>query len=193
MQKYAGGSIGGAVKLNQQANDVCINWAGGLHHAKKAEVGHPAVQLQLYGTAGFLQAASLCSDTIHTSGQLSLLVVRRASCRFAVYAVHISCRFPVFCKLLTYHISEQQHPKAAFSTRPQPLPCAPLAYKRCLMYHSFPQGLHRGVYLPCLQASGFCYVNDIVLAILELLKYHARYTWPVIHSVSAGLVSAYAG
>lgn len=25
-----------------------------------------------------------------------------------------------------------------------------------------------------LQASGFCYVNDIVLAILELLKYHAR-------------------
>jgi histone deacetylase 1/2 len=23
-------------------------------------------------------------------------------------------------------------------------------------------------------ASGFCYVNDIVLAILELLKYHAR-------------------
>ena len=24
------------------------------------------------------------------------------------------------------------------------------------------------------QASGFCYVNDIVLAILELLKYHAR-------------------
>ena len=25
-----------------------------------------------------------------------------------------------------------------------------------------------------LQASGFCYVNDIVLAILELLKYHRR-------------------
>jgi len=25
-----------------------------------------------------------------------------------------------------------------------------------------------------VQASGFCYVNDLVLAILELLKYHAR-------------------
>ena len=25
-----------------------------------------------------------------------------------------------------------------------------------------------------MQASGFCYVNDIVLAILELLKYHRR-------------------
>jgi len=24
------------------------------------------------------------------------------------------------------------------------------------------------------EASGFCYINDIVLAILELLKYHAR-------------------
>lgn len=24
------------------------------------------------------------------------------------------------------------------------------------------------------EASGFCYVNDIVIAILELLKYHAR-------------------
>ena len=25
-----------------------------------------------------------------------------------------------------------------------------------------------------IQASGFCYINDLVLAILELLKYHAR-------------------
>lgn len=25
------------------------------------------------------------------------------------------------------------------------------------------------------EASGFCYVNDLVLAILELLKYHARW------------------
>ena len=26
------------------------------------------------------------------------------------------------------------------------------------------------------EASGFCYINDIVLAILELLKKHQRYT-----------------
>jgi acetoin utilization deacetylase AcuC-like enzyme len=25
-----------------------------------------------------------------------------------------------------------------------------------------------------MEASGFCYINDIVLAILELLKYHPR-------------------
>lgn len=39
LQKYAGASIAGAVKLNQCANDVVINWSGGLHHAKKSEVG----------------------------------------------------------------------------------------------------------------------------------------------------------
>ncbi|XP_059306724.1 histone deacetylase 6-like isoform X2 [Lycium ferocissimum] len=32
----AGGSIGAAVKLNHQDADIAINWAGGLHHAKKS-------------------------------------------------------------------------------------------------------------------------------------------------------------
>lgn len=27
----------GAVKLNKQAADIAVNWAGGLHHAKKSE------------------------------------------------------------------------------------------------------------------------------------------------------------
>ncbi|CAA6665597.1 unnamed protein product [Spirodela intermedia] len=33
----AGGSIGAAVKLNREDADIAINWAGGLHHAKKSE------------------------------------------------------------------------------------------------------------------------------------------------------------
>ncbi|CAM6113139.1 unnamed protein product [Calypogeia fissa] len=33
----AGGSIAGAVKLNNLDADIAINWAGGLHHAKKCE------------------------------------------------------------------------------------------------------------------------------------------------------------
>ncbi len=33
----AGGSIDAAVKLNNKSSDICINWAGGLHHAKKGE------------------------------------------------------------------------------------------------------------------------------------------------------------
>mmetsp|Transcript_37899 Transcript_37899/g.74558 ORF Transcript_37899/g.74558 Transcript_37899/m.74558 type:complete len:439 (+) Transcript_37899:50-1366(+) len=36
-QMYSGGSVGGAYKLNRGANDIVINWAGGLHHAKKSE------------------------------------------------------------------------------------------------------------------------------------------------------------
>jgi len=36
-QIYAGGSLGGAIKLNHGESDIAINWAGGLHHAKKSE------------------------------------------------------------------------------------------------------------------------------------------------------------
>ena len=34
---YTGASLGAAVKLNHCLADICINWAGGLHHAKKSE------------------------------------------------------------------------------------------------------------------------------------------------------------
>ncbi|KAJ0985777.1 hypothetical protein J5N97_004133 [Dioscorea zingiberensis] len=36
-QASAGGSIGAAVKINRGDADIAINWAGGLHHAKKGE------------------------------------------------------------------------------------------------------------------------------------------------------------
>ncbi|GAX82654.1 hypothetical protein CEUSTIGMA_g10080.t1 [Chlamydomonas eustigma] len=36
-QSYTGGSVGGAVRLNHGLSDIVINWAGGLHHAKKSE------------------------------------------------------------------------------------------------------------------------------------------------------------
>lgn len=36
-QLSSGGSIAGAVKLNKQQTDIAVNWAGGLHHAKKSE------------------------------------------------------------------------------------------------------------------------------------------------------------
>lgn len=37
-QSYAGASIGAAVQLNYGHADICINWAGGLHHARKCKV-----------------------------------------------------------------------------------------------------------------------------------------------------------
>ncbi|OQV11922.1 Histone deacetylase Rpd3 [Hypsibius exemplaris] len=36
-QLSAGGSVAGAIKLNKRQTEIAINWAGGLHHAKKAE------------------------------------------------------------------------------------------------------------------------------------------------------------
>jgi histone deacetylase 1/2 len=36
-QMYTSGSIGGAIRLNEDLADISINWAGGLHHAKKSE------------------------------------------------------------------------------------------------------------------------------------------------------------
>jgi len=36
-RKYTGASIDGCVKLNHGAVDIAINWAGGLHHAKRSE------------------------------------------------------------------------------------------------------------------------------------------------------------
>merc|ERR1712127_603434 len=36
-QLSSGGSVAGAVKLNKQATEIAVNWAGGLHHAKKSE------------------------------------------------------------------------------------------------------------------------------------------------------------
>ncbi len=36
-QLSGGGSVGGAIKLNHNQADIAINWAGGLHHAKKSE------------------------------------------------------------------------------------------------------------------------------------------------------------
>lgn len=35
--RYAGASLQGAVQLNDKVADIAINWAGGLHHAKKFE------------------------------------------------------------------------------------------------------------------------------------------------------------
>ena len=39
MQIYSGGTIAAAVKLNRAECDVAINWAGGMHHARKSQAG----------------------------------------------------------------------------------------------------------------------------------------------------------
>ncbi|MEW5298362.1 MAG: hypothetical protein WDW36_001494 [Sanguina aurantia] len=36
-QIYSGGSVDGATQLTAGTSDICLNWSGGMHHAKKAE------------------------------------------------------------------------------------------------------------------------------------------------------------
>merc|ERR1719261_2278233 len=36
-QLYTSGSLGGADRINQNLTDIVINWAGGMHNAKRAE------------------------------------------------------------------------------------------------------------------------------------------------------------
>ena len=52
LQSYVGASLGGAVKLNYNSADIVINWSGGLHHAKKAEVASSLHEIAFSGTRG---------------------------------------------------------------------------------------------------------------------------------------------
>ena len=48
-QIYAGASIHGAQKLIQDDYNIAINWAGGLHHAKKSQAsGEPPSSIFAY-------------------------------------------------------------------------------------------------------------------------------------------------
>ncbi|KAG0440346.1 hypothetical protein HPB47_016322 [Ixodes persulcatus] len=55
-QLSTGGSVAGAVKLNKQATDIAVNWAGGLHHAKKDPCNLPqtTVWKRLLGVADLM-------------------------------------------------------------------------------------------------------------------------------------------
>lgn len=47
-QLSAGGSVAAAVKLNKQASEICINWGGGLHHAKNRKPRASATSMTLF-------------------------------------------------------------------------------------------------------------------------------------------------
>jgi histone deacetylase 1/2 len=70
-QASAGGSIGSAVKLNRGDADIALNWAGGLHHAKKAE------------------ASGFCYVNDIVLGILELLKVHRVFLDFSVFLLII--------------------------------------------------------------------------------------------------------
>lgn len=69
----AGGSIGAATLLNNGDADIAINWAGGLHHAKKRE------------------AAGFCYVNDIVLGILELLKIHRV--HTYTFSLVLSCRF----------------------------------------------------------------------------------------------------
>ena len=79
----AGGTMEGAARLNRGKCDVAVNWAGGLHHAKKSEASgfcyvngrlahYPSLRMgtDLYQTLSW--ASSSCSATSSASSTLTL-------------------------------------------------------------------------------------------------------------------------
>lgn len=54
----AGGSMEGAARLNRNKCDVAVNWAGGLHHAKKSEASGFCY---INGTRGFSRESNMSS------------------------------------------------------------------------------------------------------------------------------------
>ena len=63
----AGGSMEGAARLNRQKCDIAINWAGGLHHAKKSEA------------SGFCYVNGMFGDPGHAGMVIS---AKWANCRY---------------------------------------------------------------------------------------------------------------
>jgi histone deacetylase 1/2 len=71
----AGGSMEGAARLNRGKCDVAVNWAGGLHHAKKSEASgfcyingrHNAILTLKYVHADFRQTSFSASSNCFVS------------------------------------------------------------------------------------------------------------------------------
>ena len=57
----AGGSMEGAARLNRGKCDVAVNWAGGLHHAKKSEAsGFCYINGSIFNSLGKYLADQTC-------------------------------------------------------------------------------------------------------------------------------------
>lgn len=84
-QAYAGGSLGGAVKLNYGHCDIAINWAGGLHHAKKCE------------------ASGFCYVNDIVLAILELLKTHEVSC-FCIAAIFIALQLTMKVRFCMYNV-----------------------------------------------------------------------------------------
>ena len=77
----AGGSMEGAARLNRGKCDIAVNWAGGLHHAKKSEAsGFCYINGALDRTPIVVDLANLVLLQTLSLGSSSFYASSRASC-----------------------------------------------------------------------------------------------------------------
>jgi histone deacetylase 1/2 len=76
----AGGSMEGAARLNRGKCDIAVNWAGGLHHAKKSEAsGFCYINGELYLQHCVLASCSNISQTSYSASSSSSVSTRACS------------------------------------------------------------------------------------------------------------------
>jgi len=87
----AGGSMEGAARLNRKKCDIAVNWAGGLHHAKKSEASgfcyiNGSLRVMIYGLTvtnspqiSFLASSSFLGTTKKFSTSILMFTTEMVS------------------------------------------------------------------------------------------------------------------
>ena len=74
----AGGSMEGAARLNRKKCDVAVNWAGGLHHAKKSEAsGFCYINGEIYDSSAHAEISAKRQSDMPTDIVLGILELLR--------------------------------------------------------------------------------------------------------------------
>ena len=95
----AGGSMEGAARLNRKKCDIAVNWAGGLHHAKKSEasgfcyingglavVCHSSTVTNT-SQISFLESSSFCGTTRKFCISTSMFTTETASRKLSILQI----------------------------------------------------------------------------------------------------------
>ncbi|KAK4396755.1 Histone deacetylase 9 [Sesamum angolense] len=90
-QIYAGGTIDAARRLNNQLCDIAINWAGGLHHAKKCEAsGFCYINDLVFGHFGASEVScTVMTVSFHKYGDLFFPGTGRWTREGKFYAINV--------------------------------------------------------------------------------------------------------
>lgn len=114
-QTYTGGSIGGAARVNQGCSDIVINWAGGLHHAKKGEAAGFCCALPSHSVSTRPRVLACASDRRAPCTGCSL--ARSLATRLSRQTPTISCSRSLSC---SRRVPRPRLPPPSLSSFPRP-------------------------------------------------------------------------